>query len=56
MPDNTDLQVNTAVPENTAMPMFLTSWRQKCTFGNMVERELLCVKVATLLRNELQAY
>ena len=30
---------------NTAMPMFLVN--QKCTYGNMDERDLFCVKEAT---------
>ena len=32
--------VNTVMPENTAMPMFLTSC-EKCTHGNMAESKLL---------------
>ena len=38
-------------PENTAMSMLLVV-RQKWTYGNMADSELLCVEVATLLRNE----
>ena len=45
---NTLLPANTDVPANAAMP----AMRQKCTYGNMTESELLCVKVATLLRNK----
>ena len=37
--------------ENTAMPMLLVV-RQKWTYGNMADSELLCVEVATLLRND----
>ena len=36
------------LPVNAAMPAV----RQKCTFGNMAESELLCVRVATSLRNK----
>ena len=32
--------------------MFTSNVRQKCTHGNMAECELLCVGVATLLRNK----
>ena len=39
---------NTAMPENTAMPMFLTIC-EKCTYRNMAVSELLCVRVTTLL-------
>ena len=40
------------MPANTALPMFLTIVRQKYTYGNMAESELLCVIGATLLRNK----
>ena len=33
-------RVNTAMPANTAMPMFLAVVRQKCTYGNMAESKL----------------
>ena len=36
------------LPVNAAKPAV----RQKCTYGNMAESELLCVRVATLLRNK----
>ena len=35
-----------------AMPMFLTSCETESTYKNMAERELLSVRVATLLRNK----
>ena len=40
------------MPANTAMPMFLTFMRQKYTYVNMAENELLCVRVVTLLRSK----
>ena len=45
-------RANIAMPANNDMPMFLTRCEQKCTYGNMAESELLCVRVATLLRNK----
>ena len=47
-------QTNTAKPENTATPAkaFLMVVRQKCTYGNVAESELPCVRVATLLRSK----
>ena len=50
------MPVNAALSANTAMPMFLTVARQKCTCGNMAEIELLCVGVTTLLEINMQAY
>ncbi len=46
---NSTMPENATMPAKTAMPMFLTSERQKGTYGNMAESELLCVRVATLL-------
>ena len=40
-------RVNTAMPANTAMPMFLPIGRPKCTYGNIADSEFLCVRVAT---------
>ena len=51
MPVNAAMPANAAIPENTLMPMLLTNWKKKCTYGNVVESELLRVRVATLLRN-----
>ena len=46
------MAVNADVTANTAMPMFLSVVRQKCTYGNMAGNELFCVRVATLLRKK----
>ena len=51
MSANTAL-ANAAMPANTAMPMFLLVVRQKCTYRNMAESELLGVRAVTLLRNK----
>ena len=42
------MPVNAAMPANAAIPAV----RQKCTYGNMAESELICVIDATLLRNK----
>ena len=49
------MPANAAMPANTTMPMFLTSCETECTYENMAESELLCVGVATLLRNEYKS-
>ena len=41
---------NAAMPENTSMPIFLTSCGTKSKYGNMTESEMICVRVATLLK------
>ena len=52
-PASTAMLANTALPANTAIP-FLTVVKQKYTYRNMVESELICIRVAsyTLLRSE----
>ena len=47
-------RANNAMPTNTAMPMFLTSCETEISIWkyDMAESELLCVRVATLLRNK----
>ena len=40
------------MPANTAMPMFLTSYETEMHYGNKAESKLLCVRLATLLRNK----
>ena len=44
--------LNAAMPENTAKPMFLTSCETEMHI-KMTESELLCVRVATLLRKQI---
>ena len=44
------------MPANTAMPMFLVSFETECTYGNMAESEILCVRKATVLETSMQAY
>ena len=36
------------MPANADMP----AMRQKCSYGNIAESELLCLRVATLFRNK----
>ena len=46
---------NTAMPAKTAIASNYCSCpvaRQKCTYGNMAESELLCVRVTILLRKK----
>ena len=45
MPGNSDMTANTA----------MAAVRQKSIYGNIAESELLCVRVATLLRNKLKS-
>ena len=45
-------RVNTALANECSTPVV----RQKCTYGNMAESKLLCVRVATLLESNMQAY
>ena len=45
-------RTNTAMPANTAIPMFLTSCETEMHIWNIAESELLCVRVATLLINK----
>ena len=45
------MPTNTVMPENIAIPMFLTSCETEIHIRNMTESELLCVRVASLLRN-----
>ena len=41
-----------SIPANIAVLIVQTCSETECIYGNMVERELLCVRVATLLRNK----
>ena len=43
-------RVNNDMPSstNTTKPMFLSSVRQKCTYGNIAESGLFCARVAIL--------
>ena len=46
---NTDVPAKAAMPANTNMPMLQNSCETEIHIWNMVESELLCVRVATLL-------
>ena len=44
---------NTAMPGNTAIPLFLNSYAtEEIQYGDVADSELFCMRVATLLRNK----
>ena len=49
MPASTVMPENTAVPANTTANV-LDQLRQKCTYGNITESELLCVRVVLYVK------
>ena len=54
--ERTGMSASTTMLSNTAMPMSKPVVRQNCTYGNMAESELFCVRVAIYLEGKMLAY
>ena len=50
------MPATTAMTTNTAMSMILTSCKTKMHNGNLAKIEVLCIRVANLLKKNMQAY
>ena len=53
---NTTIAWILLLPANTVMPNVPDQLRQKCTYGNIAETELRCVRAALYLETNTQAY